>query len=302
MGVSLLLLTYLLAFHFSFVEIRAALLGVDFRYYLLAYAFSLFGISLSVLRWKAIISYEIDQFSFATLFKLYFIGIFYNVVIPGSISGDVVRAYKTSKSGDGSVGLFVSVPLERITGLIALTIIMIFSVLFLFDDLPNVLVLQLLLVIAVIWGALLMVISNRTANLLVRVVERSPLRGYSLTETINRVSTEVQKLRDVRLLVTTVGFSVGFFVCTFFITYFIALAVGVHIPLLFLAAVLPIVTIITVVPITYVGLGIREGLYVYFFGFVGVDPGTAVAIGLVSITLRFLNSLVGGLLDLRHRP
>ena len=71
---------------------------------------------------------------------------------------------------------------------------------------------------------------------------------------------------------------------------------GMHIlvPPAFYFMALPIVNIMTMIPITFNGIGLREGAMVYFLGFKGIAPEPALALGLLFFSIQVTTSLVGG--------
>ena len=65
-----------------------------------------------------------------------------------------------------------------------------------------------------------------------------------------------------------------------------------------LASVLPMVAMITVLPITWNGLGLREAAFVTFLGTFGVATAQSVALSLTGFAVILLWNLFGGLVYL----
>jgi hypothetical protein len=65
-----------------------------------------------------------------------------------------------------------------------------------------------------------------------------------------------------------------------------------------LASVLPMVMMVTVLPITWNGLGLREAAFATFLGVFGVATAQSVAISLGGFAVILLWNLVGGLVYL----
>ncbi len=63
-----------------------------------------------------------------------------------------------------------------------------------------------------------------------------------------------------------------------------------------IALFVPIIAIINLLPITFNGLGLREGIYTFLFVPVGLSAATAVSMSLAFYFLRFSAGLLGGLL------
>ncbi len=72
-------------------------------------------------RWQLLLKTQKIYISFKRALKLVFIGHFFNVVIPGSVSGDVVKAYYISRHQKNKMGAAMSVVMDRFIGLIVLT-------------------------------------------------------------------------------------------------------------------------------------------------------------------------------------
>ena len=89
------------------------------------------------------------------------------------------------------------------------------------------------------------------------------------------------------------------------IIHFMTLIWGFHLdaPLLAIAAIVPIVTCISTLPITPSGLGVRENLYVWFLATEGVNIpyAEALLISLIGFGTSLFWSMVGGLVYLTVR-
>jgi uncharacterized membrane protein YbhN (UPF0104 family) len=74
---------------------------------------------------------------------------------------------------------------------------------------------------------------------------------------------------------------------------------GFHLnaPILAIAAIVPIVTCISTLPITPSGLGVRENLYVWFLATqgIGIPPVEALLISLIGFGTSLIWSAIGGL-------
>jgi hypothetical protein len=79
----------------------------------------------------------------------------------------------------------------------------------------------------------------------------------------------------------------------------IAQAVGIDVPLPCLIAVYGLAGLISVLPISFNGIGVREGAYVSLFHFMGIPKETALAFALYWFMVSSLTSLVGGIVMLK---
>jgi uncharacterized membrane protein YbhN (UPF0104 family) len=85
---------------------------------------------------------------------------------------------------------------------------------------------------------------------------------------------------------------------------FIARALGVALPMSVWFAVVPLVTLAMVVPLSINGVGVREGGLAFLLKSSGISTDAAVAIGLLWFLATILTGLIGGVLFLldRSRP
>ena len=81
----------------------------------------------------------------------------------------------------------------------------------------------------------------------------------------------------------------------------IARGVGVALPLSTWFAVVPLVALVMVVPLSINGVGVREGGLVLLLAPTGVPKDVAVAIGLLWFLATILTGLMGGVLFLLDR-
>jgi uncharacterized protein (TIRG00374 family) len=80
-----------------------------------------------------------------------------------------------------------------------------------------------------------------------------------------------------------------------------ARALGVDLSLVQVLVVLPVIQVFCIIPISPGAWGVGEGLYVYFFGLVGIGASGAAGISIGSRLIYTVQSLLGGLF-LLHAP
>ncbi len=83
--------------------------------------------------------------------------------------------------------------------------------------------------------------------------------------------------------------------------HFLFLALGFSVSLHLEFAFVPIIMLLTLLPITYFGLGVREGAFIFFFSQVGIPPSVCLSVSLLTYLLIVIGMLPGALL-LWYRP
>jgi uncharacterized membrane protein YbhN (UPF0104 family) len=103
-------------------------------------------------------------------------------------------------------------------------------------------------------------------------------------------------IRRTRFMLTGTLFGMLFWIASFLNYFGYAAALGLHVPLPFYVIAIPFVSIVTFLPISINGFGVREGTFVYLFSTIHVPPGTALLLALLMDAQVLLFGLIGGCL------
>ncbi len=85
-----------------------------------------------------------------------------------------------------------------------------------------------------------------------------------------------------------------------FTDYFVARSLGFDIPLLYFFIFIPLITVISAVPLTFAGLGVREDSFAGLFALAGVPAEQAIAVSLASFSLVIVIAVFGAVLYAVH--
>lgn len=83
--------------------------------------------------------------------------------------------------------------------------------------------------------------------------------------------------------------------------HWLFLAIGTHIPWSQELMFVPIILLVSLLPISIFGLGIKEGAFVYLFSQVGVDPAVALAVSFYTYILQIMIIIPGSVIFLYER-
>lgn len=282
-------------------EIRSALDQPQWE--LLAAAVFVFLISAlgGALQWLRILAIANLSIGHRDMFRLYFVGLFFNNFLLGNIGGDVVKIYDLGRRQDRVKGVLCGTILDRIIGLCGLTLLALLAVpaAWLLDiQLPP---LRPLLLSMVIWlVALSLLLSRRLSSILKRLLLSTPLRG--LVEKASLYSSEFRVYRQHPGALARIGV-LTLLVQTLRVTTHVLIAAGLGITLdpgriLQLFVLVPLLGILVALPISINGLGVREIAAASLFVSVGVvaTEADAVAVEALAYGAMVLVSIIGGVL------
>ena len=285
-------------------ELVASLAALNIRYVVALILLSVVLIWASSMKWQIFVRAMGHDASILTLMKLYTLGYFFNVFTPASIGGDVIRSYhlgaKLESQRDAAVATF----LERFTGLLAMALL---GVLFvtLGSDVTAGLEVAIFLVGAATTAVAVVCFStpiNRMTfallrKLLLRVLG-SEQRAFRFLRVLEKLAIGMAAARaDKLLLAKGLLWSVVFHALTVLNTYVAALAVGWESPSVTgLFVVVPLVLLVSMVPITPNGVGIQEGAFVFLLERIGGTRAQGLGVGIVLRAKVMLIALLGWLI------
>jgi uncharacterized protein (TIRG00374 family) len=242
----------------------------------LAVGLAIVGIALSAWKWQLLLSSKGQQRRFLETFRIYYVGKFFNLVLPSTVGGDVVRGYSMSNSIEDGIEAYASIFVDRFTGLVALVALAVLGVLIeptiftwrLVLPLVGVTLGTVVLVAVAFWGVGVSLISS--------ALRAVPLDIISKIEKLRR---SVYLYRNERRYVAlALGIALVFQILSVANKFILAEALSLDVPLVFFFVMVPITEIILFLPISIQGYGAREALYIFFLLSVGVSADQAVAL------------------------
>jgi uncharacterized protein (TIRG00374 family) len=237
--------------------------------------------------------------------RLLLIGMFFNLFLFGATGGDVVKIfYAMRESAQDKAGAFLSIALDRVLGLLALALVSAVVVVLQWHELARSPLAQgFVATIALILGGSVAVIVLAASVAVLRLENRLPAR-MPLRRAIVDLAVATQRYAKAPgTLIAAFLLSIPSHLLLFSSFYFAARAVTAHLSFANVMSVMPIVNVITSLPISLSGVGVREQLFQNLLGQLhGTPEALAVLIGMGGYLIGVMWSLVGGVLYLFYRP
>lgn len=302
-------------------ELAAVFAHINWPFFILSFAVTLFMFSVSCAKWKIILDLKI-RLSYWELFKIYLIGSFFSNILPSTFGGDVVRSYYAGKLIDNQSYSAVSVFVERFSGVVLLFVLVVLAPLFRVElyrnpylFVPSVAGFCCMVITLWLWKAQNPFrLPNRLAEGIIAGLHRLSRHALftwlagptvSLEKLFNSVILRLKKLRnelqiavdavkrDNRFLVRLAGLTALFYILTCVNVYTSFRAFDVEVNFWAICAVVPAILFVAQVPVTVLGnLGYFESVFVVYFLLVGVGGAESLAMGLL---LRLKMLCLGGL-------
>ena len=246
-------------------------------------------------QWKLLLEKQQVKMSYWHLLKLYFVGLFFNNFMPGNVGGDVKKVYDIRvQGGQDTVGAGLTATFfDRLFGLFFLTLLAlgVGALFFVRDPSQRMFVLPSLwcfLGFCVLFAAMF---SKRLGKLLAYLAKRVFPAG---------IFDRVARMQDRFQYFRTWGLWGGIFVLSavtqilrVLVHYYCGLALGLDIAVSWYFFYIPLVAIISALPISIGGFGPRELMAQSLFARVGVPHLESVVVQLLAYLAGLIVSLLG---------
>jgi hypothetical protein len=250
--------------------------------------------ALNAQRWHTILAGRAN-IAPLVLLKILFVGWFFSQLLPTTVGGDVVRAWRCHRLGASLAAAVRSVLLDRLSGFAVLVVLYLATLPDLLGIVRDPLQQRMLLLVLAgsIAGLIAFCIFDRLPPDLRRLRSIAPLADLSI---------EVRSVLLTRPSRSAIIF--GLSVVSMFLTILsialIGRCVGIDLSFSRWLTIIPPVAIFQLLPVSLGGWGVREAALVIFLGALGIPGETALAASLCVGLSQILIGLPGGLIWLNN--
>jgi uncharacterized membrane protein YbhN (UPF0104 family) len=288
--------------------VGSAFAQLDVTYWLLALGVYAVAQCVSAVRWQMLAGTLGLGGRWWDYLSHYLIGMFFNLVLPTSVGGDVVRAWYLGGAGAPSadtkgpveqapfspsrrMAAFLSVLADRVNGFAVLIVVACLAALCYPAALPS----WIRWTVAGMGAACMLGLAALPALPWLRKTLPMPAR---LTYLFDGATLY---LRDRRGLLAVTLLSVVVQLANVMLAWLVGEGLGLPIPPLYYGVLVPLVSILTLLPISLNGMGLREGGTVVLLAPLGISAESAVTLSLLIFAVYTTASLGGGVFYLFGR-
>jgi hypothetical protein len=295
------LLFFLLFRRVDFSHFGAILRGARLNILLIAFMVLWVGHYICIFRWRMLMRPLMPVLSIGQLFGIYCIGLFFNLIFPTVVGGDVVKMYYAGKPSKLYAQSFAATFLDRDAGMLAMMIIACMITLIHPVAVPGV------PVNLIVWLSFLLFL---VANVVIFTpslhrVLTAILHAFRLSRIAARIDAISSAFRVMgqhwSILAASLAISLVNQLLAISVTWVLAEGLMLHVPLLYFLLFVPVITLVSMIPISLNGMGLREYAFMSLLGAIGIAPASCVALGLLSSAFIILSSLPGGVVYIFFR-
>jgi uncharacterized membrane protein YbhN (UPF0104 family) len=241
----------------------------------------------SALRWRLLARAQGFGGSYGRYLAYYFIGMFFNLLLPTSVGGDVVRTWHLARrEGDAlpkerrRAAAFLSVFGDRANGLLALVAVAGVAALCCPAALPA-------------WVG--WTVAGLVAGAAVGLASLPWLGRLGSLHPRLRVVADAAAVyaRNPRTLLAATALSLGVQAASAVLAWLMGAALGLPVPPAYYGVVAPLTALLALLPISVNGVGLREAAAVLLLAPLGVGPAEAVTFSVLTFAAATAASLGG---------
>jgi len=299
-AVAFVIILYLLS-KIGLSDVISSILSANLIYLLSAIVVNLLVWFIASYRLKFFSDLQGLNISTFQAFEINLSTVFYGLFLPGgNLTGGAIKFYKLSNKDNKLSEALVALALDRVFATIALCLV---GLLFWVMSFPEDSYLLVLIMVSILVGlaALCFLIffdrDHRSIGKLLELANRV-YESPRLNKSVKNLSTLGKvPFSSVALMVIV---SVTSQLISLIIYYLILLSIDVNVPFVALGWIRSVVVLVTMIPISISGLGLRESSFIILLGAFGVNDNVAFAYSIiVFVIINVIPGMVGGLFEAR---
>ena len=278
-----------------FIETLA---GANFKYLLLSILLGIFINMTSALKWFMLTQSQGIVAGYWRIFCYYLIGQFYNLFLPTSVGGDVVRSYELGKFSGRQADALASVFVERYTGVLVLLLAAGLAVLSQFSvfkiDFVIVSLIAFTLILSLIaW----LLFDSRMYDLLsTRMQARFSVTTKLFTK-VDKLILAIGRYKVHRSALIWAFINSGvFYLVAVLNVYVTALVFSADVALSDVLIATPIIMLIMNIPLSVGNIGLMEFAYINVLQLMGYSPALGLSVAILMRLKSLFDGAMGGLL------
>lgn len=243
------------------------------------------------LRWNFLLKAQKIEISKVRSYLYIIISFFFNNFLPSGLGMDMIRSAYAGGKENFEKALGTSI-MERILGMIGMMLIGVLAVFSGKAEFAKFSIIYMGLIIFII------LVYYFLTSLKVKWIKEKLLsiKFLNLGESLKKFYRAFKIYKNQKkTIIIGIGYSILVQMVIIAINYFIAKGLSIPIPIFALIAYIPIITVISLIPITINGLGLREAAYVYFFTSLNIIEGQSMSLSLVFFITSVIASCLGGI-------
>jgi len=265
--------------------------GMEIQYFYFSIALFFLYYGFFSLRWRFLLQSQNIKIGLGIGYSYMLISFFFNNFLPSGLGMDIIRSGYVGRRDNFSKAFGTSL-MERMLGMVGMMCIGLFAIFSLRSEFIRLALLYLILIF-LIGGVYSLLIYLKAKWLKEKILS---IKFLNLGESV-RAFYHALKLysKKGKVILIGIGYSLLVQMTIICINFFLSRSLSMDISFISLIAYIPLITVISLIPITINGLGMRESAYVFLFSSYGIAQEEALSLSLLFFAASVVASAIGGI-------
>lgn len=255
-----------------------------------------------IVRWQVLLQSCRANLAWTRTVQLTFIGLFANLFLPSSMGGDLFKGFYASREvSDRKATVIMSIIMERLLGLVAMFLISTTLICTRFDALTREPATRIAVYLYFLFFFIILVVvllgTWHKVGDWIPFWKKLPI-GDHLREAGEAYRFFLRHPGSFWGGLALSGMAHFILMGSF---YFVSRSLNMNIDFWDLAAVLPLIMVVSMIPVTPNGIGLRELAFAHFLQFANMTEEASVALSLAGTMIVYGFALFGGVVFLKFR-
>ncbi len=279
--VSIILITLLLRW-VNIGDMISLFKNINIYYFILLLALVTLDRIFMAYKWHLLLKIKDTSISLVSAIRTYYIGTFIGSFLPTTVGGDIVRVLKLHSEKRKGTDVLSSVILERMLGFIASAVLAPIAALFLISFF-KLNIGRFLGIAGVLLFLFIILMLIPFSEAIFRKIDKNEKlsRNFLFNKFRNLYLSYAKYKNNKNILILFLALSILEQLVPVIGNYLASRALNLSIPFVYFLLIVPLVQLISRIPISFEGFGVNEGLLVYFFSLLGLSKTGAFTIGLL---------------------
>lgn len=249
---------------------------------------------------------------YPAMLRIVFVSNFFSLAIPSSIGADALRIMLLKRENYCVTHSTSMVVMDKVLSVLAMLVFSLAGMLVVWNVIPDQRVLLFLIVVIAITLLGILASFSKIPKCVLRWLfhrlqhlkngrEGKWTKVFGALEKLLVLLSGIHEsfvdfLKQPRTLIAVFAWNAVNQVFRILMVHFLFLALGHSVSLQMQFAFVPVIMLLTLLPITYFGLGIREGAFLFFFTQIGIPASVCLSVSLLTYLLIVAGMIPGALL------
>lgn len=252
--------------------------------------------------WQKMLAANGFNIPFMAVMRVIWVSNFIGAVTPSSMGADVVKVVGLGRYMENTSEALSSMAIFRLAGYAILFMMAAFSAFMFPERIPDSPMISAI-TISLAAGAGLAVLGVALSKWAVKL--SGILLGKAglgaIQDRIERLySTFISYILKPRVIVIVAVGALALQVLRVTYVFLLSMAMGFNVDLAVFFVFVPVITAVMLIPVTFSGIGLREGSYIFLFGYAGLAPAQALGMSALSFAIDIGYMMAGGIVYLKE--